>query len=421
MSVIKEVLVFIDNQGRHSLVGHLYPHARTGRESATFVYNKKWLYSQNGFQIDPELPLTVGSHQSLYEKSIFGVMSDSAPDRWGRALMRRSEARNSNGPRTLFEIDYLLRVNDEARQGALRYSLPEAPDNYLSPPNTHLIPPLINLPRLLSASRHVVNNSYQEEELKLLLAPGSSLGGARPKASVRDKDGSLAIAKFPHSSDTYDVMAWESVALALAKKSGIPTPNWRLEQVGDDRVLLLNRFDRCKQGRIPYMSAMTLLGARDMEAHSYGEIAEALSEFSESPGEDKRDLWRRMAFNILISNFDDHLRNHGFLRGGRGWRLAPAFDMNPTPITVKARELSTAIGVDEFAAEIDMAIAYAPLFEMTEEGAREVAAEIAGAVEQWRSVAQQVGIASREIEDMASAFEHSELETALAARGPSKT
>lgn len=188
-------------------------------------------------------------------------------------------------------------------------------------------PPLIELPRLLSAAEHVVDDKDSDEDLRLLLAPGSSLGGARPKASVWDRDGHLAIAKFPSLGDEVKTVVWEAVALSLAGKAGIPVPQWRLETISGKPVLLLRRFDREGGTRVPFLSAMSMLDARDSEARSYVEFVDALRQHGASPKEDMRALWRRIVFSILISNTDDHLRNHGFVwTGPAGWRLSPAYD-----------------------------------------------------------------------------------------------
>jgi len=237
------------------------------------------------------------------------------------------------------------------------------------------IPPLVELPRLLSAAEHVVSDS--DEDLRLLLAPGSSLGGARPKASVRDRDGHLVIAKFPHKNDEINTVLWEAVALRLAGKAGIPVPKWRLEQVAGKSVLLLQRFDRAAGIRIPFLSAMSMLGARDNESRSYLEFVDALRQHGACAKDDMHALWRRIVFNILISNTDDHLRNHGFLYGGPyGWRLSPAYDLNPVPTDIKPRVLSTAIDLDDGTASLDLAMSVAGYFELAQEKAGDIATEV---------------------------------------------
>jgi serine/threonine-protein kinase HipA len=223
----------------------LWSRLRKGRESATLEYDRGWLEHAERFALEPALVLGPGPQHTAADQSLFGALGDSAPDRWGRALMRRSERRRPErhrvSPHTLGEIDYLLMVDDEARQGALRFAEREG-GPFLAPPGEGRIPPLVELPRLLSASDHVTSET--DEELQRLLAPGSSLGGARPKTVVRDRDGSLAVVKFPHQSDEVDVERWEAVALALAGRAGIAVPEWRIEIVSGKAVLLLRRFDR---------------------------------------------------------------------------------------------------------------------------------------------------------------------------------
>jgi len=341
-----EARVHVDLDGEPVLVGRLWARMRKGRDSASFEYDEAWLARPDRFALEPALQLGPGPFHTPSNKPMFGAVGDSAPDRWGRVLMRRAERRRAERagetPRTLREVDYLLMVNDEARQGALRFSL-EVDGPFLAANDATPIPPLVELPRLLSAAEHVVDESDSDEDLRLLLAPGSSLGGARPKASVRDGDGQLAIAKFPHRDDEIDAVRWEAVALSLAGKAGIPLPQWRLETVAGKLILLLRRFDRSDGLRIPFLSAMSMLGANDNETRSYLEFVDALRQYGAAPKRDMHMLWRRVVCSVLISNTDDHLRNHGFLYDGPdGWRLAPAYDLNPVPIDIKPRVLATA-------------------------------------------------------------------------------
>jgi len=270
---------------------------------------------------------------------------------------------------------------------------------------------------LLSAAEHVIEDKDTEEDLRLLFAPGSSLGGARPKASVIEKDGQLAIAKFPRRDDEINTVAWEAVALALAAKAGIPVPAGRVEIVAKKPVLLLRRFDREGKHRIPFLSAMSMLGARDRETRSYLEIVDALRQHGAAPKADMEALWRRLVFNILISNTDDHLRNHGFLYAGQeGWRLSPAYDLNPVPVDIKPRILTTAINEDDNTASLELAMEVAGYFELDEVTARKIAAEVGKAVSKWRDEAVRHGLGKAEIERMASAFEHEDLKAARAAQ-----
>lgn len=395
-------------------VGILWCHQRGARQSASFEYDPNWLKHPEKFALDPALQLTEGAFHTAANQILFGAIGDSAPDRWGRVLMRRAKSARAkaagDSARTLLEADYLLGVNDQARQGALRFSL-EAEGPYLATKDKNSIPPLVDLPRLLSATERYLNDDETPEDLKILLAPGSSLGGARPKASVLDKSGHLAIAKFPKKDDDFNVVTWEAVALSLAEKAGIHSAEWRLEKIMDKSILIVRRFDRMFDNRIPFLSAMSMLGAQDNEEHSYLEIAYALLQSGSNPNADMEELWRRIIFNVLISNTDDHLRNHGFLyERHKGWRLSPAYDLNPTPIEVKARMLSTAINFEDGAASIDIALSVIDSFRLSNARAREIIHEVCAAVIEWRKVAKTFGLDKQEIDRMASAFEHEDLE-----------
>lgn len=411
-----ETFVYADIEGERVLVGRLWARTRKNRQSASFEYDQDWLADARRFSLEPALQLGPGPFHTAPERALFGAIGDSAPDRWGRVLMRRAERRRANRagemPRTLREIDYLLMVDDEARQGALRFARREG-GPFLAQHDAKRIPPLLDLPRLLAAAEHVVSDSDSDEDLRLLLAPGSSLGGARPKASVRDRDGHLAIAKFPHKDDEYNTVLWEAVALTLAAKAGIVVPDWRVESVADRSVLILRRFDRANGLRIPFLSAMSMLGARDNEARSYLEFVDVLRQHGAAPKADMHALWRRIVLSILISNTDDHLRNHGFLYAGPdGWRIAPAYDLNPVPTDIKPRVLTTAIDLDDGAASLNLAMEVAAYFELEPDAARAVAAEVGQAVATWRQEAAKLGLTSAEIDRMASAFEHEDLTTA---------
>jgi serine/threonine-protein kinase HipA len=420
----KETLVYVDLQGTPHLVGRLWARMRKDRESATFEYDKSWIAHPERFSLEPALKLGPGPFHTPSDKPLFGAIGDSAPDRWGRVLMRRAERRHAEregqAPRTVREIDYLLMVDDEARQGALRFAEREG-GPFLAEHGPTKIPPLIELPRLLSAAEHVLSNSDSDEDLLLLLAPGSSLGGARPKASVRDRDGHLAIAKFPNKGDEVNTVLWEAVALTLAEKAGIPVPAWRLETVADRPVLLLRRFDRKEGTRVPFLSAMSMLDAKDNEARSYLEFVDILRQHGAAPKEDMHALWRRIVFSILISNTDDHLRNHGFLWAGpAGWRLSPAYDLNPVPTDIKPRILTTAIDLDNSTASLKLALQVASYFELSEGDAHKIAGQVGQAVAAWRREAKKLGLTTVEIDRMASAFEHDDLKAAVARVSPTK-
>ena len=411
--------MYVDLSGVPLLVGRLWARVRKGRESASFEYDPAWLARPDRFSLEPGANPRARALSCAAQQALVGAIGDSAPDRWGRVLMRRAERRRAllagETPRTLREIDFLLMVDDEARQGALRFAKKEG-GPFLAAHGATRIPPLIDLPGLLSAAEHVVSDSDSDEDLRLLLAAGSSLGGARPKASVRDRDGHLAIAKFPHKDDETNTVLWETVALALAAKAGIPVPAWRLESVAGKPVILLRRFDRTDAERIPFLSAMSMLGASDREARSYLEFVDALRQHGAAPKEDMRILWRRIVLSVLISNTDDHLRNHGFLYvGPDGWRLAPAYDLNPVPTDIKARVLTTAIDLDDGTASLELALSVAAYFELDEAEARAIAAEVGRAVATWRQEAARQGLSTTEVDRMASAFEHEDLKAACAA------
>ena len=417
----KEALVYVDLRGTPHLVGRLWTRTRQARESATFEYDAGWLAHPERFSLEPAIKLGPGPFHAPSGKPLFGAIGDSAPDRWGRLLMRRAERRRSGDeertPRTLMEIDYLLMVDDEARQGALRFAEREG-GPFLAGPGQRKIPPLIDLPQLLSAAEHVLSGTDTGEDLRLLLAPGSSLGGARPKASVRDRGGHLAIAKFPNQGDEVNTVLWEAVALTLAAKAGIPVPVWRVATVSGKPVLLLRRFDREREMRLPFLSAMSMLDAQDNEPRSYLEFVDVLRRYGAAPKEDMHALWRRIVFSILISNTDDHSRNHGFLWAGpAGWRLSPAYDLNPVPTDIKPRVLSTAIDLDDRTASLKLALEVAGYFELGEAEAHKIAGQVGHAVATWRKQAAKLGLTPAGIDRMASAFEHEDLQAALKLRG----
>jgi len=343
------------------------------------------------------------------EREIFGAIGDSAPDTWGRRLMQRAERRLANQesrpPRTLHEADYLLGVADVSRLGSLRFKF-EADDEFQKP-TAEGVPGFIKLGRLLESSQRIEQKNETEEDLAIIFAPGSSLGGARPKSSIVDTQGRLAIAKFPKESDDYSVEIWEHIALVLAARAGMDVATHELKMVDGRYVLILWRFDRKQQQRIPFLSAMSLLQAKDGDRASYPEIVDELSQHGGNTKVDSLELFRRMVFNVLVSNVDDHLRNHGFLWAGvHGWVLSPAYDLNPTPTDLKSRILSTNISLDEGTCSIDLALSQAELFGLSLISARKIVVEVGQAVATWREVAKALGLNRGEIERMESAFEH---------------
>jgi serine/threonine-protein kinase HipA len=309
----REVLIYVDLDGAPYLMGRLWARMRKNKESATFEYDKTWLEHPARFSLEPALQVGPGPFHTPADTPMFGAIGDSTPDRWGRALMRRMERRRAEreggAPRTLREIDFLLLVDDEARQGALRFAEKEG-GPFLREEGVKRIPPLIDLPKLLSAAEHVMEEKDTDEELRLLFTPGSSLGGARPKASVREKDGQLAIAKFPRKDDEINTVVWEAVALSLAQKSGIPVAQSRVENVAGKPVLLLRRFDRNGERRIPYLSAMSMLGSKDRETRSYLEIVDALRQIRRPSSADNL---REKQAQKAVRRQDDAFQESGYL------------------------------------------------------------------------------------------------------------
>lgn len=383
-------------------VGTVYRELRRGVERISFRYREDWLASRGAFALDPELPLDTRLSTPA-RGALFGALADAAPDRWGRMLLQRKERRSAEAagrsPRSLSELDYLLGVSDFARQGALRFAVA---GEYLAPGGE--VPPLVRLRALLDAAHRVEALQELDEDLALILAPGSSLGGARPKASILDLDGSLAIAKFPRELDEYAIERWEQVAFDLARSAGIRVAESRLERVGDDFVLVARRFDRRGTARIPYASAATLLGLRDGDRASYPELADLLQREGGRAKEDVEQLFRRMVFNICIANVDDHLKNHGFLREPGGWALSPAFDLNPVPADIRPRILSTSISLDDATGSLQLARQVAPYFALSRSAADTLVREVEDAVRDWRDVARRLGASASECARMQSAF-----------------
>jgi serine/threonine-protein kinase HipA len=402
------VLVSLELDGRDVRVGTVWGHRRGRAESATFQYDPAWLEHPSAYPLDPALPLVSGPFQTAAGQALFGAMSDGAPDRWGRALRRRAELRRARAegvtPRTIGKMDHLLGVRDDTRQGALRYRTdPRGP--FLATPESG-VPAMLELPRLLAASTRVERDADDEEDLRLLLRAGSSLGGARPKASVLTPDRRLAIAKFPSvRADEWDVMRWEMTALDIAADAGLATPERALIDVAGRAVLVLLRFDRRAGARLGYLSAMSMLEAADGEQHSYLEIADAITAGSAAPDADLAELWGRMALSMLISNTDDHLRNHGFLRVRHGWRLAPCFDLNPNPGPGN-HVRSLAVDEADMAAPIATLLEVAGYFRLGASDAIRILSRIESAVSRWRDRAGANGLGGQECSRMEPAFEH---------------
>jgi serine/threonine-protein kinase HipA len=320
------------------IIGVLFVDKIRGKEQISFEYDPLWLKkSSYNFVIDPDLGLYSGRQYVPLDKVMFGIFADSCPDRWGRLLMSRREAilakHEGRKPKKLSETDYLLGVFDDARMGALRFSK-EQNGALLSSEKDLATPPWVSLSKLETASLAFENDEsgLEEKWLNQLLAPGSSLGGARPKATVSAQDGSLWIAKFPSKHDEWNAGAWEKTASDLALLCGLNVPESKLESFSKTgSTFLVKRFDRNGSKRVHFASAMTMLGKTDGEEAGYLDIASFLKSNGSNPKADLLELWKRMAFSMLITNSDDHLRNHGFLLTKTGWRLSPMYDVNPTP------------------------------------------------------------------------------------------
>lgn len=412
-----DIEVHIDFAPGLKRVGTLHRHARRGGEAISFEYHPDWLGDAARFSLEPALTLNRGAFAPADGLPIFGSIGDSAPDTWGRRLMQRAERRRAEREgrpvRTLTEADYLLGVSDVSRSGALRFR--KLGEEEFQSPTTAGVPGLIELGRLLQVTERILRDEETDEDLQVIFAPGSSLGGARPKASVIDQHGRLAIAKFPKEADDYSIEVWEAVALGLAARAGIRTPEHELLRVAEKPLLLSRRFDRAHGTRIPFLSALSMMGLKDGERGSYPELVDVLTQHGAQAAEDARELYRRMVFNVLVSNVDDHLRNHGFLWTGRdGWTLSPVYDLNPTPTDVRKRILTTNINLDEGTCDLDLVISVAEYFGLAETPARAIIKEVATVTSSWREAAAVVGAPAGDVRRMASAFEHDDFTKALA-------
>jgi serine/threonine-protein kinase HipA len=371
-----------------------------------FAYTSQWIDSREAISIDPRLLLVPSE---THFKALPGVFADASPDRWGRILLDRREQMQARAhgrqPRTLSDWDYLLGVQDETRMGGLR--LASETGQYLA--DQHLVvPPLADVRQIQQLADSFergrpVSPDDLDAWLTTLVIPGSSLGGARPKATVRDVDGSLWLAKFPSHNDRHDVGAWEYVLNRLAATAGIHVPESRLLSLAAFHTFSARRFDRVGEGRRLYASAMTLTGKTDRESASYLDVAAALEQYGNPATlvDDLHQVFRRLVFNVSTANRDDHLRNHGFLHDGAGWRPAPAFDLNPTP----EQELH-ALALDDTSTAPSLATVQstAPLYRLSAADAIEVIDEVADALRPWRDVAARSGLNRQEIDQMAPAF-----------------
>jgi len=408
----KEIFVFADWIGFNKpvLIGKVRASVVRGKEVLAFEYAEEWLQKGQPTLLDPKLHFAPGPQ---YSQNAFGLFLDSAPDRWGRVLIQRREAlwakTEKRNPRTLFDSDYLLEVHDASRMGGLRFKT-SLDGPFLSDERELSTPPLRTLRELEQASLRLEacdpNDSEYRRWLDLLLAPGTSLGGARPKASVIDPEGNLWIAKFPSQSDEFDTGAWEMVTYRLAKEAGLHTVNARAEVFSKNgHTFLSQRFDRLKQERIHFASAMNLLGYQDGEGEktgvSYLDLVELIEVFGEHVNADLEELWKRIIFSICVSNTDDHLRNHGFLLGNQGWRLSPVYDLNPQPYGS-----GLALNINETSNDLDLGLAIdtSKYFRIAPDRAHALLKQIQTATQKWEPFALAQGISKSEIDRMRPAF-----------------
>jgi len=409
----KSLLVYSHWNESAVLMGTLHSVQVRGKEVFSFEYDAGWLKSGNAQQLDPELGLYTG-HQFLRdEKNNFGIFLDSSPDRWGRILMKRREAilatKEKRKEKTLFETDFLLGVYDSHRMGALRFK--ETADGNFLNENNMATPPWASIADLEHASLELEKEHNDPETLKwinMLLASGSSLGGVRPKASVIDKQGNLWIAKFPSKDDKRDIGVWEMVVYEMAVMSGLRLPESKAQKFfSKQHTFLSKRFDRNKEKRIHFASAMTLLGYTDgtnyQSGATYLELVEFISRQGSNPAEDLEELWKRIVFSICVSNTDDHLRNHGFLLNEKGWSLSPAFDINPNE---SGTGLSLNISENSNALDLDVAMSVIGYFRITERKGKEIIAATKEIVADWNTIAESYHISRPQQELMKSAFRY---------------
>ena len=415
---------------RPRLVGDLRYEAQGARERSAFAYDVSWLAADDHFALGPSLPLVAGPqyHKKTAEGAVFpGALADTEPDGWGRRVILRDHAKRRQAARRagrevsvapLNAVDYLLAVDDFSRVGALRFKDESGVFQRSVEDGRPSAPPLIELGHLLAATRAVEMNRETAADLAYLRGRGTSLGGLRPKCTVVDDAGQLSIGKFPSVLDERVVTKAEVLAMRLARAAGINAAEAQIVQSDGVPVALIRRFDRDKTGaRLMYVSAATLLGADPSGEHAYTQIVDALRIHGAAAQPDIEELWRRIAFSILINNVDDHLRNHGFLHVAQGqWRLAPAFDLNPFPD--RARELKTWIseeaGPEATIAGLVSVIAY---FRISSTRAKQMLRKVERAVADWRIVGRALGMNTTEMEPFTEAFEHSERVAARSAAG----
>jgi serine/threonine-protein kinase HipA len=405
----------LDHFDERMLMGSLRCRTTRAGDIFSFEYDPRWLRRPEAFTLDPDLALVKGPQYPVPGRPNFGIFLDSSPDRWGRVLMQRREnmraRRDGRRARSLTEWDFLLGVHDETRLGALRFQDPDT-GRFVDSDDDFAAPPIASLREIQAASLQFEEHAGEEQHpdyerwLTQLFAPGTSLGGARPKASVRDEEGMLCLAKFPSTQDRRDVGAWELVAHRLAAKAGIKVPHARAVRVPDSAytTFLARRFDRTEHGRrLAFVSAMTLTQRNDGEAGaSYLELVDLLQSQGADTHHDCAELFRRVVFGILIHNTDDHLRNHGFFIGEQGISMSPAYDINPS---IDRSQLSLAINEVDTTCDVSIALEAAADYGLSKIEAGEILTRATGAVASWRNEATQLHIPRAEQDLMAPAFE----------------
>ncbi len=407
-----EVYVFADWEdfAEATLVGTLRSAVIKNKEHFSFKYDEAWLQSPFAQKIDPDLNLYSGEQHSDNSKN-FRTFLDSCPDRWGRLLMKRREAivsrQEKRRPKVLNEVDYLLGVHDLYRLGALRFKR-NMDGPFLDDDEKLAAPPISSLRDLEYAAQQVEDNSDADDPeylkwLYMLMSPGSSLGGARPKASVVDEHDHLWIAKFPSRHDDYDIAAWEFVTYQLALNAGIDMSECRIDKFNSHHhTFLTKRFDRMPESRLHFTSAMTQLGYYDGDYEaSYLELAQFLTEYGSNTKADLAQLWRRIVFNIAVSNTDDHLRNHGFIYHNGGWILSPAYDINPVTPT---NGLHLNISDEDNSLDYGLAMEVIDFFQLNSADAQKTKDEVLTSVGRWKETATKIGISRNEQQLMAPAF-----------------
>jgi serine/threonine-protein kinase HipA len=416
MAIEQKIIYVYENFSGETpqLLGTLFVDHVRGKESYSFEYEADWLKkSKYAISLDPDLQMFAGRQYPLGDKDVFGIFADSSPDRWGRVLMTRRERiiadQEDRKPRKLLNSDFLLGVYDETRMGAIRFKT-DKDGPFLSNDDKTPTPPWTSLRTLEEAARQFENDEsgLEQQWVKQLIKPGSSLGGARPKATVRDTEGNLWIAKFPSKHDEFNVGAWEKVVHDLAKMCGLNVPESKLTNFSKyGSTFLVKRFDRDGDRRIHFASAMTMLGKQDgasaADGTSYLDVVSFIKSNGAQPKKDLVELWKRIVFSMAVSNTDDHLRNHGFILTKNGWCLSPMYDVNPVP---EGYELSLCVNEDDPTISIALAIETAPYFDINKQDAAVMAKEIVLTIRSnWEKTAEKYGFSRAAMERMRPAFD----------------